>query len=385
MGEHMSSNHSKQLRIGLIGTGYMGKAHSIAFHAAPAVFPLAGEIVLEMVAEVDAELAARKATELGFRRSTGDWRALVNDPSIDVVDICSPNFLHKEMALAAIAAGKHVYSEKPLALTAADARIMTEAAEQAGVKTLVGFNYIKNPTLQLAKEIISQGEIGEVVHFRGTHNEDYLADPTVPYSWRLKREFSGSGTLGDMGSHIINVAQYLVGDITEVMGDLQIVHRHRPIAGRPGEYGEVENDDQVHCMVRFSGGAIGTLESSRIACGRKNGLTFEVTGTKGTILFDQERLSELQLYTSGDASHRQGFRTILVGPQHPDYVNFCVAGGHGLGYNDMKIVEVRDLVDGILADRPMWPDFRAAYEVNRVLDAVELSHAQGRWVNINEF
>lgn len=374
----------KTLKIGLIGSGYMGKAHAIAFKTASAVFPLSAKIVCDMIAEVNEELAEQKAKEFGFQRFTGDWRQLVNDPEIDVVDICAPNHLHKEMALAAIAAGKHVYSEKPLALNYADALEMTLAAEQAGLKTLVGFNYIKNPTVQLAKQIIEQGEIGDVVHFRGTFNEDYLADGQLPFTWRLKREFSGSGTLGDMGSHIINMAHYLVAPITQVCADLQTVHKARPIAGQPDKVGTVENDDQVHMMVRFANGAIGTIESSRIAWGRKNGLWFEVTGTKGTLIYDQERLSELQLYTAQDAKNRQGFRRILTGPEHPDYRHFCVSAGHGLGYNDMKAVEVRDLVEGIVADAPMWPDFRAACTVNQICDAVEQSHREERWVRITE-
>ena len=286
------------------------------------------------------------------------------------------------MALAAIASGKHVYSEKPLALNAEDALIMTQSAEAAGIKTLVGFNYIKNPTVQLAKEIIQQGEIGDIVHFRSTFNEDYLADANSAFSWRLKREFSGSGTLGDMGSHIINMVHYLVAPITQVCADLQTVHTQRPLMGETQGMGKVENDDQVHMMVRFANGAIGTLESSRIAWGRKNGLWFEVTGTKGTLIYDQERLSELQLYTADDAKNRQGFRRILTGPEHPDYANFCVSAGHGLGYNDMKAVEVRDLIEGILTDAPLWPDFRAAYQVNQLCDAAELSYKEARWVDI---
>ncbi|OBX35590.1 inositol 2-dehydrogenase [Halomonas elongata] len=168
------------LKFGLIGTGFMGKAHAIALKAAPTVFSLPAFPVCELLAEVDDEQAVRKARELGFARSTGDWKALVEDPDVDVVDICAPNFLHKEMALAAIAAGKHVYAEKPLALSAVDAQAMVEAAEAAGVKTLVGFNYIRNSATQLAREIVQSGEIGELVHFRGRHNEDYLADPTKP-------------------------------------------------------------------------------------------------------------------------------------------------------------------------------------------------------------
>ena len=372
----------KTIRVGLIGTGYMGKAHAIALRSVPAVFPLSAKVECEMLAEVNDQLAAEKAIELGFNRSTGDWLELVNDPNIDVVDICSPNYLHKEMALAAIAAGKHVYSEKPLALNAQDALEMTLAAEKAGVKTLVGFNYAKNPASQLAKEIIANGEIGEVVHFRGTHNEDYLADPMTPFSWRLKREFSGSGTLGDMGSHIIHMAQYLVGDIIAVNGDLQTVIKQRSLPGQPGQVGTVENEDQAHAMVRFANGAIGTIESSRIACGRKMGLTYEVTGTKGTIIFDQERMAELKLFTRGSNTAREGFKTILVGPEHPNYKHFCISAGHGIGYNDQKIVEVRDLIEGIANDTPIWPDFRAAYEVNLVVDCIEESHRLGQWVAI---
>ena len=370
----------KTIRVGLIGTGYMGKAHAIALRSVPAVFPLSAKVECEMLAEVNDQLAAEKAIELGFNRSTGDWLELVNDPNIDVVDICSPNYLHKEMALAAIAAGKHVYSEKPLALNAQDALEMTLAAEKAGVKTLVGFNYAKNPASQLAKEIIANGEIGEVVHFRGTHNEDYLADPMTPFSWRLKREFSGSGTLGDMGSHIIHMAQYLVGDIIAVNGDLQTVIKQRSLPGQPGQVGTVENEDQAHAMVRCANGAIGTIESSRIACGRKMGLTYEVTGTKGTIIFDQERMAELKLFTRGSNTAREGFKTILVGPEHPNYKHFCISAGHGIGYNDQKIVEVRDLIEGIANDTPIWPDFRAAYEVNLVVDCIEKSHRLGQWV-----
>jgi len=372
----------KQVRIGLVGTGYMGKAHAIAFKAAPTVFPLSGAVQCELLAEVSEDLAASKSAELGFRRATGDWRSLVTDSDVDVVDICSPNFLHKEMALAAIAAGKAVYCEKPLALNAQDALEMTVAAEKAGVKTLVGFNYIRNPAAQLAKEIIEAGEIGEVLHFRGTHNEDYLADPRAPHSWRLTRELSGSGVLGDMGSHIINMAQYLVGEIAQVNGDLQTVIEQRPLPGAQQQMLAVENEDQAHAMIRFASGAIGTLETSRIAWGRKMGLTFEVTGSKGTLVFDQERLSELRLYTSSDPHNRQGFRTILMGPEHPDYVHFCAGAGHGVGYNDQKIIEVRDLVEGLLVDKLMWSDFRAAYAVNCVIDAWEQSHAQGQWISL---
>ncbi|MCE0492467.1 Gfo/Idh/MocA family protein [Vibrio salinus] len=371
----------KNLRIGMIGTGYMGKAHAIAYRTASAVFPLSASIECEMIADINLDLAKQKAEEFGFNRYTDSWQRLVSDPNIDIVDICAPNFLHKDIALSAIKNGKHVYSEKPLALNSQDAKIMTLAAEEAGVKTLVGFNYIKNPTVKLAKQIIANGEIGEVVHFRGTFNEDYLADEKTPFSWRLKREFSGTGALGDMGSHIINMAQFLVSPISSLCADMNTVHHTRYEPDNEA-LKEVENDDQVHMMVRFVNGAIGTIESSRIAWGRKNGLWFEVTGTKGTIIYDQERLSELKLFTVEDRDSRQGFRTILTGPEHPDYKNFCVSAGHGLGYNDMKAVEVRDLIEGIADSSPMLPDFRSAWEVTKIIDAAEVSYKNGTWITV---
>ncbi|MCG6659506.1 Gfo/Idh/MocA family oxidoreductase [Halomonas campisalis] len=371
------------LNIGLIGTGFMGKAHAIALKAAPTVFNLPAMPVCDLLAEVDDELAARKARELGFARATGDWKALVKDPEVDVVDICAPNFLHKEMALAAIAAGKHVYAEKPLALTAADALEMVEAAEREGVKTLVGFNYIRNSATQLAREIVQSGEIGELIHFRGRHNEDYMTDPAKPLDWHTQRATAGAGALGDVGSHILNMAEYLTGQrISEVFGQLQTVIPRRPLPDGSGGLGEVENDDQAQALLRFDGGLIGNIETSRVATGRKMGLAYTITGTKGAIIFDQERMSELQLYKHEGPEGRRGFSTLLVGPEHPDYASFSAAPGHGLGYNDQKIIEIRDLVEGIVGDKPLYPDFREALRVNLMIDAVERSHAEGAWVGV---
>ncbi|MBV4365340.1 Gfo/Idh/MocA family protein [Erwinia sp. BNK-24-b] len=372
----------KKIRIGLIGTGYIGRCHAIAYAQAPTVFALKGEIVREMVAEINSETAKAQAAALGFLRSTGNWRELVADPAIDVVDICAPNFLHKEMALEAIRHGKHVYSEKPLALNVADAEEMTHAAQQAGVKTLVGFNYMKNPTSQLAKEIIASGEIGEVVHFYGTHNEDYLADPLTPLDWHCQKALAGLGALGDLGAHIVNMAHYLVGDISEVSGDMQTVIKRRPDAKNPALLREVENEDRASALLRFTSGAQGVIETSRIACGSKMGLTYVVTGTKGALRYTQERMAELALYQHGDTVGRQGFKTILTGPAHPDYAAFCISAGHGIGFNDQKTVEVRDLINGIAANDRMWPDFAEGLQVSKVLEAIAISALERRWVGI---
>ncbi|MDC9604152.1 Gfo/Idh/MocA family protein [Xenorhabdus griffiniae] len=374
----------KEIRIGLIGTGYIGRTHAIAYAQAPTVFPLKGRLIREMVADVTAKQAGEQAKVLGFKRSTGDWHELVSDPRIDVVDICTPNFLHKEMALEAIRHGKHVYCEKPLALNSYDAKQMVEAATQAGVKTLVGFNYMKNPTAQLAKEIIANGEIGEIVHFYGTHNEDYMADPLSPIHWHCFKEYAGLGALGDLAAHIINMAHYLVGDIVTVCGDLETVVKMRPEKAGSSVMLPVENEDQAHAMVRFDTGAMGVIETSRIACGRKMGLSYVVTGTKGTLSFTQERMAELQLYRHDEPANRQGFKTLLVGPEHPDYAPFCNGAGHGIGFNDQKTVEIRDLIDGIALGKDMWPDFTEGWKVSRILDAILCSHQEKRWVNVTE-
>lgn len=372
----------KTLIIGLIGTGFMGKAHAVAFNAAPSVFDLPAKPVCELLADVNLEVAQSRANAWGFARATDNWRSLVTDSAVDVVDICAPNFLHKEMALAAIAAGKHVYAEKPLALSTADAQEMATAAQQAGVKTLVGFNYIRNSATQLARDIVASGEIGELIHFRGRHNEDYLLDPQKPHDWHTQRATAGAGALGDVGSHILNMAEFLTGQrITSVCGQLQTVIAMRPTADGTG-MAKVENDDQTQAMLRFNNGLIGNIETSRVAAGRKMGLAYTLTGTKGAIVFDQERMSELQLYRHEANSGRRGFTTLLTGPEHPDYAAFSPAPGHGLGYNDQKIIEVRDLVEGIINDRPLYPDFREAVRVNRLIDAIEASHQAGHWIEV---
>jgi predicted dehydrogenase len=382
----------KHLRIGLIGSGFMGKSHAVAFRNVPLVFAPSAEPVLELLADVDEETARKAADALGFRRSTGDWRTLVDDPDVDVVDITTPNHLHREMALAAIGAGKHVYCEKPLALTAADALAMTEAAEAAGIKTLVGFNYLKNPATGLVKRIIDEGGIGDVVHFRGTFDQDALADPMQPFSWRFRRDLAGSGALGDLASHTINMAQHLVGGIEEVCAQAQTRIARRPViesgtgyqakASADAEMRAVENEDQVQALVRFANGAGGTIESSRIASGRKLWLTYEVTGTKGAVCFTQERMNEVRLYRADDPSGERGFRTILIGPDHPPYGDFHPIAGIGLGYNDQKIIEAYELIEGIAADRPLYPDFRVGFETCRVIDAVLRSVGERRWISV---
>ncbi len=376
------SREKPSLGLGLIGTGFMGKCHALAFRAAPAVFEQLPRLDLAMLADVDRQHAQKAAKAFGFARATDDWRDLAADPSVDIVAITSPNFLHREMAEAAIAAGKHVYCEKPLALDAGGAGAMTKAAEAAGVKTLVGYNYLHNPAIRLANEIIESGEIGEIVHFRGAHFEDYLADPNSPYTWRSSKAKAGAGVVADLGSHIISLARRLVGEIEAVQAMLQIVIPERPLKDTPSQRLPVEVDDQAQMLLRFRDGPTGTIEASAVAAGRKMHLAFEITGSKGSLAFDQERMNELRLFKFGDDPSRDGFKTILTGPAHSPYDRFCPAPGHGLGFNDLKVIEVAHLIEGISSGTPLDPDFRSAWQIAEVVDAAIRSDAEQRWIEV---
>ncbi len=364
------------LRIGLIGAGFMGKTHVFGFAAAPRVFDLPFDLVLHTVADRTDELAASAAASLGFGKGTGDWRALVANPEIDLVDITAPNALHKEMALAAIAAGKHVYCEKPLAPLAADAAEMAEAAEAAGVRTQVGFNYLCNPMLGLAREMIAAGELGEIRSYRGVHAEDYMADAGAPFSFR--NDPVGGGALADIGSHALATAEYLLGPIAEVLGDCATVIRSRPDGG--GGTRAVETDDVGRAFLRFESGATGSVEASWIAMGRKMQHDFEVYGSKGALLFSQERFNELHFYSADDAAGRRGFRRIEAGPDHPPYGRFCVAPGHQLGFNDLKAIEIARYLDAIAGKTGEPFNFRAGLRIQTVVETIHRSSRETRWI-----
>lgn len=371
----------KRYRVGLIGSGYIGRAHAIALQEVGAVFPDVATPVCELLADRDAAAAAKSAADLGFARSTGDWRELVADPAIDIVDICSPNYLHKDMALAAIAAGKHVWCEKPLALDAAEAAEVAQAAERAGIVHLVGFNYSLNPLIRLAQSMIAEGAIGTAMGFSGRYFEDYMADPAVPHSWRCVRRLAGAGALADLGSHLIDMAEVLLGPIESVFASLETVHAKRRVPAT-GEMLPVENEDIARGLVRFARGIGGSFEISRVATGFKCGLAFTVFGSQGSLSFDQERMNELRHYSSADPPGRRGFRTILAGPEHADYAHFCPAPGHGLGINDLKVIEARNLLRAVGGGQPARPGFDVGLRVQRVMDAMERSHASGAWTKV---
>lgn len=374
-----AASKRRAMRVGLVGAGFMGKAHCIGFGTAARVFDLPVAFGLEMVAEVTPELAELARQRFGFVRATSDWRELVADPQIDIVDIAAPNRYHREIALAAAGAGKHIYCEKPLAPTAADALAMAEAAAAAGVLTQVGFNYLSNPMIRAAREIIDSGEIGEVYSYRGVHAEDYMADPDGP--WTFRHDPAGGGALADIGSHAIATAEHLLGPIAKVMGNARTVHRQR--YDDAGTLREVEVDDVTHALVGFESGVTGTIEANWIATGRTMQHDFEVFGSKGALRFSQERLNELQLYVGGDRAGRRGFRRIEAGPDHAPYGEFCMAPGHQIGFNDLKSIEILEFSRALAGEREEPFGFLAGYRNQRVIEAILTSSATGAWVGLD--
>lgn len=369
----------ERIGIGLVGSGFMGRCHANAFRSVGGLFDLDLEPVPEMLADATEELARRGAATLGYRRHTADWAALVADPAVDIVAVTAPNALHEPIVLSAIEHGKVVYCEKPLSVTAASARRMTEAAEVKGVLTLVGYNFLRNPMIGLAREIVASGEIGEIVGFRGRHAENYMCDPAAPHSFRTEPE--GGGALADIGSHIISLARYLVGPITEALAESRTVHTERPLRAGASETAPVLVDDMTHALVRFAGGAAGSIEANWAATGRTMDLSFEITGTTGAIAFSQERMNELRLWRPDEAG-REGFKRIEAGPAHPPYGRFCPAPGHHLGFNDLKVIEVAELLRAVSGRGACFPDFREALAVQETVEAMQASARAGRWVSV---
>ncbi|RKP57764.1 Gfo/Idh/MocA family protein [Pararobbsia silviterrae] len=371
----------REVGVAVIGTGFMGKAHALAYRAVPYAFPDAAQPRLVAVADIN-EAAARGAqAQFGFERATRDWRTLLDDPAIQAISITTPCSLHKEMALAAIAAGKHVHCEKPIAPSAADALAMMEAAQAAGVVTQTGYNYIKNPLLELARSMIAAGELGDITSFRGVHAEDYMADPEIPYNWRVDPE-NGAGALAEIGNHIIGLSRFLLGPIVEVNAQLETVNRTRPVAPGAQARRDVHVDDIARMIVKFGRGCSGSIEANWAATGRKMQLEFEVFGTRGALVFSQERLNELHYYRVGDDARTSGFTRIEAGPAHPPYSNFTVAGGHQLGFNDLKTMEMAGFLNAIESGTPAHANFHEAWEIQRVVDAAIRSSIEMRRVTI---
>jgi predicted dehydrogenase len=384
----------QQLNVGLIGGGFMGKAHSLAYATMPMFFwPAPALPVRHTIAEATDDLAAEAARRFGFERSTSDWRSVVDDPAIDVVDIATPNHLHAEIAIAAAKAGKHIISEKPLARTGAEAKSMYDAVKDAGVVNMVAFNYRRTPAIALARKFIEEGAIGRILSFRGTYLQDWSANPDSPLSWRFQKSIAGSGALGDIATHVIDIARFLVGEFGLVNAMMQTWIPDRPlqtgaadklgsVRGGDGRRGPVDVDDQVMTMIRFANGAIGSIEATRNGYGRNNYITFELHGTEGSIVFNYERRDELQVCFASDGDDRRGFRTIYTGPAHPNGDALWPIPALGIGYGETKIIEAHDFFSAIVTGTSVSPNFGDGYQTALIDDAIVESADNGQWVDV---
>lgn len=384
----------KQLRIGMIGYKFMGKAHSNAYRSLPMFFPQALKPEMAVICGRNEEAVSAAAGQLGWAESVTDWKELVAREDIDLIDINAPSNAHKEIALAAAKAGKHIFCEKPLALNLADSREMLEAADAAGIKHMIGFNYRFSPAVRLAKRLIESGRLGQIYHFRAWFLQDWILDPEFPLVWRLQKEVAGSGSHGDLGAHLIDLAHFLVGDVQEVIGMSETFVKERPLAsemtglsaraGKDAPRGPVTVDDATLFLARFAGGAIGSFEATRFAAGHRSTNAFEINGSLGSVKFDFERMNELEVYLTSDAEDVQGFRRVLATDPAHDYAEAWWPPGHTIGFEHTFIHEMLELSSAIAEDRQPEPNFNDGVKCQAVLEAVERSIEERRWVQVSE-
>ncbi len=387
---------TRALRVAMIGYGFMGAAHSQGWRTAPRVFDLPVPVEMAVLVGRRADAVAEAAERWGWAESATDWREVVARDDIDLVDIVTPGDSHAEIAIAALAAGKHVLCEKPLANSVEQAeRMRTAAAEAAarGVRSMVGFTYRRVPAATFARDLVADGVVGTVRQVRAQYLQDWLVDPEAPLTWRLQKDLAGSGALGDIGAHAIDLAQFITGQrLTEVSGTLETLVAERPVLERASglggtagsERGAVTVDDLALFTGRFDGGAIGSFEATRFATGRKNALRIEVSGDRGAIAFDLEDLNALQVHDATAPAERQGFTRVLVTePGHP-YLQGWWPAGHMLGYEHGFSHQVKDLVEAVAADAPLHPSFDDGLQVQRVLTAIERSaEARSAWTPVS--
>jgi predicted dehydrogenase len=385
------SDTRPDLGVGMVGYAFMGAAHSQAWRTAPAFFDLPMTPRLRAVCGRNADAAGDVARRFGWESVETDWRALLDRDDIDVIDICTPGNTHAEIAIAALEAGKHVLCEKPLANTVAEAEAMAAAAAAAaerGVRAMVGFTYRRTPAVAFARQLVASGRLGRIRHVRGQYLQDWLADEDAPLSWRLDKSLAGSGALGDIGAHIIDMAQFVTGDhIASVSGLMETFVQTRPIGGDHAtlggssssdtERGPVTVDDAAAFTARFVGGAIGVFEATRFATGRKNALRLEINGTLGSLAFDFEDMNVLEFFDATEDPSVAGFRRIIVTEASHPYVAAWWPPGHGLGYEHGFTHQVVDLVTDIAKGADPAPSFADGLAVQRVLAAVEDSAAGG--------
>ena len=381
-----------ELNIGMIGYSFMGKAHSNGFRQVPAFFPeLDVKPVLKVICGRDRDAVQDAAQTYGWEEWETDWEKVIARDDIDIVDICTPGNLHLPMALAALQAGKHVICEKPLANTLEEARELLGVVANASQKTMVAFNYRRVPAVALARQLIAEGRIGKIYHWRAVYLQDWIIDPDFPLVWRLEKDKAGSGPHGDLNAHIIDLALHLVGDIDLVVGADTTFIKERPtldavdagLGAKGGDtMGRVTVDDATLFLARFANGALGSFEATRFAAGRRNHNRFEINGNKGSIAFNLEKMNELQFYSREDEDHIQGFREIIVGEGSQPFMSAWWPPGHIIGWEHTFTHEFRDFFEAIAKDEAFSPDFAEGTKVQAVLEAVVDSAKSGRWMDV---
>ncbi len=383
---------SKSLAIGMIGYNFMGKAHSNAWRQAARFFDLPATLDLHTICGRSSAAVEAAASRLGWRRHSTDWRAVVSDPEINIIDICTPNDSHAEIAIEAARHGKAILCEKPLALNVAQCREMLDAVTKAGVVHMVCHNYRRIPAIALAKRMIENGDLGDrIYHYRARYAQDWIADPNFPLVWRLQSDIAGSGTHGDIDAHIIDLGRYLVGEIAEVSGLMETFIKERPLLESAGEgltakagskTGAVTVDDAVSWIGRFENGALANLEATRFAYGRKNHITLEINGSKGSLAFNFEDMNRLQFFDATDAPARAGFRDIIVTEGDHPYAGAWWPPGHIIGYEHTFTNTFADFVRAVVDGKSVHPTFEDGLKNQIILEAVEQSAKSRAWVKV---
>jgi len=383
----------KELNVGIVGYKFMGKAHSNAWIKAPLFFDLPMKPVMKVACGRHEEPLREFARRWGWQEIETDWKKMVARDDIDIIDVSLPQYLHHDVAIEAAKAGKHIFCEKPLALSYKQAKEMYEVAEKAKVKHYLNHNYRRCPAVRLAKRLIDEGRIGQIYHWRGAYLQSWITDPNFPLTWHLKKETAGSGPQGDLNSHSVDLARYLVGEIKSVVAMTKQFVGERPLPvevasgtfkaeSKGTEKGKVTVEDAAFMLVEFENGALGSFEASRFATGRKNYNYFEVYGSKGSLLFDFERMNELKFFSKGDPDYAQGFRTILATEPVHDYIANWWPPGHIIGYEHEFVHGVVDFINAIYKDEEITPNFYDGMRGLQVLDAGLQSAESGKRVDI---
>ncbi len=386
----MESGLEREIGIGVVGLGWMGRVHTSSYRRLLEHFPDAGVKPRLVVAADISETRRAHAERVGFERTAADWRAVLEDPAVDVVSITVPNAMHREVAVAAAEAGKHIWVEKPVGRGVPDTEAVAEAVRRAGVISGVGFCYRFAPAVQHAHELIAAGEIGNITHYRGVFLADYANRPDAAASWRFLRADAGSGALGDLMAHIVDLTHFLVGPIERLSGRVATHIPSRPAQPmgegthftrvETDELVDVENEDWASALIEFPSGVVGSLETSRVIVGPHVKLRFEIHGTRGALAWELERMNELERFRFGDD---EGYTRVFAGPQHPGFAAFQPGAGIPMGYDDLKVIEAARFLRSVAAGRPYGPTLADAIRAAEALEAMEQSAASGRWVTLS--